>query len=104
VEYDESLGPSSSRWWEFEQFVRHILQAMPGVEIRDAGGDAAVVRKDSGFDLEAVRNGRPLLVQIKTQTPQTSARLATWPTSCVQRPTGMRTRLAGAGGSDALSW
>jgi hypothetical protein len=76
MEYDEDLGPSSSRWWEFEQFVRHILQAMPGVEIRDAGGDVEIMRKDLGFDIEAVRNGRPLLVQIKTQTPQTSARVS----------------------------
>jgi hypothetical protein len=28
-----------------------------------------------GFDIEAVRDGRPLLVEIKSQTPQTSARL-----------------------------
>jgi hypothetical protein len=32
--------------------------------------------KDPGFDIEAVRDGRPLLVEIKAQTPQTSARLS----------------------------
>lgn len=30
---------------------------------------------DPGFDIEAVRNGRPLLIEIKSPTPQTSARL-----------------------------
>jgi len=30
--------------------------------------------KDRGFDVEAMRDGRPLLVEIKYQTPQTSAR------------------------------
>jgi hypothetical protein len=32
-------------------------------------------RKDLGFDIEAERDGHPLLVEIKSQTPQTSARL-----------------------------
>jgi hypothetical protein len=69
--------PEPSRWWEFEQFVREILERTPGIRIIDRTGSAFTARagKDLGFDIEAERDGRPLLVEIKSQTPQTSARL-----------------------------
>jgi hypothetical protein len=69
--------PERSPWWEFEQFVREILRRTPGVEVIDEPGafPSTGFRKDAGFDIEALRYGRPLLVEIKTQTPQTSARL-----------------------------
>lgn len=67
-----------SRWWEFEQFVREILQRTPDIRIADPTDPllSTGTRKDLGFDIEAVRDGRPLLVEIKAQTPQTSARLS----------------------------
>lgn len=70
--------PESGRWWEFEQFVREILQGTPGIEIPDRAHDIfpAAHRKELGFDIEAVRDHRPLLVEIKSQTPQTGARLS----------------------------
>jgi hypothetical protein len=69
--------PERSYWWEFEQFVREILERTPGVQIpnRAEGLFPARSRMDRGFDIEAVRDGQPLLVEIKTQTPQTNARL-----------------------------
>jgi hypothetical protein len=70
--------PEPSRWWEFEQFVREVLQRTPGIWIPDKANSffATRMRKDLGFDIEAVRDGRPLLVEIKSQTPQTNARLS----------------------------
>jgi Restriction endonuclease len=70
--------PERSRWWEFEQFVREILQRTPGIDILDRADAlfATHARKDLGFDIEAVHDGRPLLVEIKAQTPQTGARLS----------------------------
>jgi len=69
--------PEASHWWEFEQFVREILERTPGIRI--IGGSDSLVPagagKDLGFDIEAERSGRPLLIEIKSQTPQTSARL-----------------------------
>ena len=69
--------PEPSRWWEFEQFVREILRRTPGISIPGRADSLfpSPARKDLGFDIEAVRDGRPLLVEIKSQTPQTSARL-----------------------------
>jgi hypothetical protein len=42
---------------------------------RPEGSSSPGARGDIGFDVEAVRDGRPLLVEIKAPTPQTSARL-----------------------------
>jgi tellurite resistance protein len=69
--------PEPSRWWEFEKFVREILQRTPGIRISDPVDTLFSGRrtKDRGFDVEAMRDGRPLLVEIKYQTPQTSVRL-----------------------------
>ena len=69
--------PEPSRWWEFEKFVREILQRTPGIRISDAADTLfpSGRTKDRGFDVEAMRDGRPLLVEIKYQTPQTSIRL-----------------------------
>lgn len=66
--------PERSPWWEFKQFVREVLRHTPGVEVLDQ--PEARSMRDVGFDIEALRYGRPLLVEIKTQTPQTSARLS----------------------------
>ncbi len=70
--------PEPSPWWEFEQFVQEILQRTPGISIPDRAESlfSSPTRKDRGFDIEAMRDGRPLLVEIKSQTPQTSARLS----------------------------
>lgn len=69
--------PEPSPWWEFEQFVQEILRRTPGILIPDRTESLlpARARKDLGFDIEAVRDGRPLLVEVKSQTPQTSSRL-----------------------------
>jgi hypothetical protein len=69
--------PERSPWWEFEQFVLEIVRRTPGVEILDQPEAlfSAGSGKDVGFDIEALRYGRSLLVEIKTQTPQISARL-----------------------------
>lgn len=56
---------------EFEDFVRRLVAAMPGTLDLNAGKRAS----DSGVDIEAVENGRPMLVETKAQTPQTSRRL-----------------------------
>jgi hypothetical protein len=69
--------PEQSHWWEFEKFVRKILQRTPDIRIADTADTlfSSGRTKDRGFDVEAMRDGRPLLVEIKYQTPQTSARL-----------------------------
>jgi hypothetical protein len=69
--------PESSPWWEFEQFVLPVLQETPGVQIPGKADTLFTNRrmKDRGFDIEAVRDGHPLLVEIKSQPPETSARL-----------------------------
>src|SRR5260221_7805880 len=70
--------PEPSRWWEFEQFVREILERTPGVWVPGREGVlfSTSARKDAGFDIEARRRDRPLLVEIKSETPQTRARLS----------------------------
>lgn len=69
--------PEPSPWWEFEEFVQAVLQQTPGVQVPERADTLFPNRrvKDQGFDIEAERDGRPLLVEIKSQTPQTSARL-----------------------------
>jgi hypothetical protein len=74
---DEDQREGPSRWWEFEQFVREILAATPGIWLPESAGAlfSTSARKDLGFDIEAMRRARPLLVEIVSQTPQTASRL-----------------------------
>jgi len=60
-----------ARGYEFEHFVREILEHAPDIELT---ATPSPYGPDSGFDLSAVRDGRPLLVQVKVTTPQTSYR------------------------------
>ena len=69
------------RWWEFGQFVARILALTPGISISPTAFGETVAglppgTPDEGFDLIGERNGRPLLVAVKSRTPQTRARLA----------------------------
>lgn len=61
-----------ARGLEFEQFVKEILERSPDIEVVATPGPYG---PDYGFDLGAVRDGRPLLTQVKLTTPQTSHRL-----------------------------
>jgi hypothetical protein len=58
--------------YEFEQFVKEILERAPDLEL---ASDLNARFGDEGFDFAAVRDGRPLLIQVKRTTPQTSYRL-----------------------------
>src|SRR5260221_8867883 len=95
--------PERSRWWEFEQFVREILRRTPGIRIADRADTlfSAPTRKDLGFDIEAVRDGRPLLVEIKAQTPQTNVRLSDL-TSQLRAAADKYVRAAGPGARPEL--
>jgi hypothetical protein len=64
-------SPDMARGYEFEQFVKQILERAPDIELMTTPSPYG---PDSGFDLSAVRDGRPLLVQAKVTTPQTSYR------------------------------
>lgn len=74
---DNERDESPSQWWEFEQFVLQILENAPGIWVQAFEAAPFPTRswKDMGFDVEARRDDRVLLVEIKTQTPQTDARL-----------------------------
>jgi hypothetical protein len=57
--------------WQFERFVMDLLARMPGVRLLETADFSA---PDVRCDLVAERDGQPLLVEIKVQTPQTSQR------------------------------
>jgi len=65
---------AGSQGWQFVQFLRELLTSLPGVTDlkleRDGPGDT-----DIGADIVARYEDRPLLVEAKAQTPQTSRRL-----------------------------
>lgn len=63
--------PTSGRAWEFEDFVRRLIAAAPRAELID--GDP--LPDDRGIDVIAQIDGTPLLAEVKSSTPQTSARL-----------------------------
>jgi hypothetical protein len=82
---DDERDESPSQWWEFEQFVLQILQHSPDIWVQ-VYEDASFPRRswnDMGFDVEARRDDQVLLVKIKTQTPQTDARLKDMATQLV---------------------
>ena len=60
------------RGLEFEQFVKDILERSPDIELMASPGPYG---PDYGLDFVASRDGRPLLIQVKVTTPQTSHRL-----------------------------
>lgn len=68
---DGQVRDDVARAWQFDRFVRDLLAHMPDVRLMDAVGLAP---PDVRCDLVAERDGRPLLVEIKAQTPQTSQR------------------------------
>jgi hypothetical protein len=65
-------SPGTGRGLEFEQFVKDILERSPGIEPTASPGPYG---PDYGLDFVAARDGRPLLIQVKVTTPQTSHRL-----------------------------
>jgi hypothetical protein len=65
-------GRAEFSGWAFERFVSEVLAGQPGVTGTDLGREAA---DDLGVDLATRQAGRPVLVQAKTRTPQTEARL-----------------------------
>lgn len=65
-------SPDAGRGYEFEQFVQEILERSSDIEL---AGAPSPYGADYGFDLAAVRNGRPVLIEAKLTTPQTSYRL-----------------------------
>lgn len=58
--------------YEFEQFVRNILERTQEIKLTGAPSPRA---PDYGFDFAAVRDGRALLIQVTLDTPQTRSRL-----------------------------
>ena len=62
----------TARGYEFEQFVDEILERAPDIELAAAPSPYG---PDYGFDFAAVRDGRPVLIDVKLTTPQTSYRL-----------------------------
>jgi hypothetical protein len=74
VRYDlyVRISPDVARGLEFEQFVQEIVDRSSDIELTTAARSHAA---DYGSDFVAVRSGRPLLIQVKLTTPQTSYRL-----------------------------
>jgi hypothetical protein len=66
------ISPDTARGYEFEQFVREILERAPDIGLT---AEPRAYGPDYGFDYAAVRDGRPVLIQVKLTTPQTSHRL-----------------------------
>ena len=73
LRYERSVevSPDSARAYEFEGFVREILERSPDVELPDNLDRYGL----TGFDIKATRRGRTVLVEVKVTTPQTSHRL-----------------------------
>lgn len=66
----------SAQWYEFRTFVLQVLHRTWGAELKGVVGlGYRTVTGDQGADLVLDRGGRTVLVDIKLQTPQTSARL-----------------------------
>jgi len=57
------------RGLEFEQFVKDILERSQDIELTASPGPYG---PDYGLDFVASRDGRPVLIQVKVTTPQTS--------------------------------
>lgn len=55
--------------WLFVQFLRQLLASLPGVTDLEVQRDLSTV--DVPADLVARSEGRPLLVEVNLQTPQT---------------------------------
>jgi hypothetical protein len=74
---DDIGAPESKRWLEFEPFVMEILKRTPGITVShtDDMSGLSVTQLDQGCNVTADRNGRALLVEIRSQTPQTKSRL-----------------------------
>jgi hypothetical protein len=74
VRYDifVRISPDAARGLEFEKFVQEILDRSRDIELTAASSSYGT---DYGFDFRALRDGRPLLIQIKLTTPQTGYRL-----------------------------
>jgi hypothetical protein len=68
----ERGGRAAAQGWAFERFVRDILAGQPDVTGVEGEVGAA---GDLGIDIAGRQGGRPVLVEAKAQTPQTSARL-----------------------------
>lgn len=70
-------GKAAARGMAFELFVMEILERDPEIELVAASPPygAAYGSADYGSDFVAMRKGRPLLVEAKNTTPQTSYRL-----------------------------
>lgn len=66
------ISPEAAQGLEFEQFIQEILERSSDIELTPAQSPYS---KDYGFDFAVVRNSRPLLIQAKLTTPQTSYRL-----------------------------
>ena len=60
------------RGLEFEQFVKDILERSQDIGLTASPGPYG---PDYGLDFVASRDGRPVLIQVKVTTPQTSHRL-----------------------------
>jgi hypothetical protein len=67
---DVSGSSPSARGYEFERFVRQVVARSKGMVVPVSGRG-----KEHGFDMRALRDGRPVLVEAKVVTPQTTVRL-----------------------------
>jgi hypothetical protein len=66
------MSHGTARGLEFEQFVKEILERSPDIELT---ASPRTYGPDYGLDFVAARDGRPVLIQVKVTTPQTSHRL-----------------------------
>ena len=70
---DERDRPDQARWWEFEQFGGRDPDADAGISVSATEHDeafAGIGSRDEGFVMVGQRDGRPLLVTVKSKTPQ----------------------------------
>src|SRR6266567_4633549 len=72
MSYAVRISPAAAPGYEFEQFVQEILERATDIE---PATEPSPYGRDYGFDFVALRNGQPLLIQVKLTTPQTSHRL-----------------------------
>ena len=73
---DSDIPNDPAQWYEFRTFVLQVLRRTWGAEPRWISDPAhRLAHDEQGPDLVLDRDGRPVLVNIKLQTPQTSSRL-----------------------------
>jgi hypothetical protein len=102
---DERDRPEPALWWEFGRFVMEILMCTAGMPVSRTefpdSSDLLAQTVGRGLDVVAKRDGKPLLVEIKAQTPLGSSCLRS--TAAQVRPAADHFAKTGRGASAELA-